>query len=115
MIDKLLFRYQPPTRKRGRFHFRRTLLTEKINGVELYYEVHGAGEPLILLHGFSGCSQDWPPLIPDWSNSFQLIIPDLRGHGRSSNPSETFRHRTLPRISSPCSITSASALSKDSA
>src|SRR5580693_1171734 len=83
----------PPTRKRGRFHFRRTLLTEKLNGVQLYYELHGAGDPLILLHGFSGCSQDWAPLIAEWSKNFQLIIPDMRGHGRSSNPSATFRHK----------------------
>jgi pimeloyl-ACP methyl ester carboxylesterase len=34
---------------------------ETLNGVELYYEVYGAGEPLILLHGFGGCSQDWSP------------------------------------------------------
>jgi pimeloyl-ACP methyl ester carboxylesterase len=65
--------------------------TESINGVDLYFEVHGAGEPLLLLHGFSGCSQDWSMLIPQWADQFQLIIPDLRGHGRSSNPSATFR------------------------
>ena len=65
--------------------------TENINGVDLYFEVHGAGEPLLLLHGFSGCSQDWSMLIPQWEDRFQLIIPDLRGHGRSSNPSATFR------------------------
>src|SRR5215472_9582323 len=65
--------------------------TESINGVDLYFEVHGAGEPLLLLHGFSGCSQDWSMLIPQWAGPFQLIIPDLRGHGRSSNPSATFR------------------------
>jgi pimeloyl-ACP methyl ester carboxylesterase len=68
-------------------------LIETLNGVQLYFEVHGSGEPLILLHGFGGCSQDWSPLINDWSANFQLIIPDMRGHGRSSNPSSVFRHR----------------------
>jgi pimeloyl-ACP methyl ester carboxylesterase len=67
--------------------------TETLNGVELYFEVHGSGEPLILLHGFSGCSQDWAALIPDWSKHFQLIVPDLRGHGRSSVLAGPFRHR----------------------
>jgi pimeloyl-ACP methyl ester carboxylesterase len=66
---------------------------ETLNGVELYFEVHGSGEPLILLHGFSGCSQDWPALIPNWSKHFQLIVPDLRGHGRSSALTAPFRHR----------------------
>src|SRR3954447_11104392 len=64
---------------------------ESFNGVELYFEVHGAGEPLLLLHGFSGCSQDWSMLVPQWAEHFQLIVPDLRGHGRSSNPGGTFR------------------------
>jgi 2-succinyl-6-hydroxy-2,4-cyclohexadiene-1-carboxylate synthase len=34
-------------------------MTALLNGVEIYLEVHGAGEPLLLLHGFSGSSQDW--------------------------------------------------------
>jgi pimeloyl-ACP methyl ester carboxylesterase len=66
---------------------------ETLNGVQLCFEVHGGGEPLILLHGFGGCGQDWSALTADWGKQFQLIIPDMRGHGRSSNPSKTFRHR----------------------
>src|SRR5712692_6802930 len=49
--------------------------------------MHGSGEPLLLLHGFSGCSQDWSAFIGMPSEpggcEFQLIIPDMRGHGRS--------------------------------
>jgi pimeloyl-ACP methyl ester carboxylesterase len=67
--------------------------TEMLNGVRLYFEVHGTGEPLILLHGFGGCSQDWSVLTAGWSKDFQLIIPDMRGHGRSSNPAKIFRHQ----------------------
>ena len=70
---------------------------ETLNGVQLYFEVHGSGEPLVLLHGFSGSSQDWSPLTTEWSKQFQLIIPDLRGHGRSTNPSKTFRHDDAAR------------------
>jgi pimeloyl-ACP methyl ester carboxylesterase len=81
----------------GRFLLlRRVLLNgklETLNGVQLYFEVHGSGEPLILLHGFSGCSQDWSALIPNWNKHFQLIVPDLRGHGRSSALTGPFRHR----------------------
>jgi hypothetical protein len=36
---------------------------ETPNGVPIYFEVHGNGEPLLLLHGFSGCSQDWLQLM----------------------------------------------------
>ena len=60
---------------------------EVLNGVPLYFEVHGSGEPLLLLHGFSGCSQDWSTALRSEAltraGEFQLIIPDMRGHGRS--------------------------------
>jgi pimeloyl-ACP methyl ester carboxylesterase len=65
---------------------------ETHNGQQLYFEVHGAGEPLLLLHGFSGSSQDWIPSLAQWGTKFQLILPDLRGHARSGILSKPFRH-----------------------
>lgn len=65
---------------------------ETLNGQQLYFEVHGTGEPLLLLHGFSGSSQDWVPSLAQWGTRFQLILPDLRGHGRSGILSKPFRH-----------------------
>ncbi len=64
-----------------------------VNGFEMYYEVHGQGEPLLLLHGFTGSSARWVPMISHLSKEYRLIIPDLRGHGRSTNPSKEFTHR----------------------
>jgi pimeloyl-ACP methyl ester carboxylesterase len=63
-----------------------------LNGVPIYFELHGSGEPLLLLHGFSGCSQDWSALSGDWEGKFQLIIPDMRGHGKSGKLTKNFRH-----------------------
>ena len=68
-------------------------MTETLNGVPIYFEVHGAGDPVLLLHGFSGSSQDWRQVAADWSSSFQVIVPDLRGHGRSGLLAGPFRHR----------------------
>jgi pimeloyl-ACP methyl ester carboxylesterase len=65
---------------------------ETLNGVQLHFEVHGTGEPLVLLHGFSGSSQDWKPSLSEWPASFQFILPDLRGHGRSNILAKPFRH-----------------------
>ncbi|MBV9499054.1 MAG: alpha/beta fold hydrolase, partial [Acidobacteriaceae bacterium] len=65
---------------------------ETLNGVQIYFEIRGTGEPLLLLHGFSGSSQDWKTLVPDWGADFRLILPDLRGHGRSGILSKPFRH-----------------------
>ena len=65
---------------------------ETLNGVNIYFEVHGAGEPLILLSGFTGSSHDWISSLNLWSDHFQLILPDLRGHGLSSTLTKPFRH-----------------------
>lgn len=65
----------------------------KVNDIEMYYEIHGQGGPLVMLHGITESSRTWNQFIPDFQDHFQLIIPDLRGHGRSTNPSQTFTHR----------------------
>lgn len=67
--------------------------TLTINAIDLYYEIHGTGKPLLLLHGFTGTGAALIPLFQDLTNNYQLIIPDLRGHGRSTNPSNQFTHR----------------------
>ena len=65
----------------------------KVNDIEMYYETHGQGEPLVMLHGFCMSGRIWSLFVPDFEDHFQLIIPDLRGHGRSTNPSRKFTHR----------------------
>jgi pimeloyl-ACP methyl ester carboxylesterase len=64
-----------------------------LNGLEIYFENRGSGHPLLLLHGFSGSSQDWNALPPEWAADFRLIAPDLRGHGRSGVLKSLFRHQ----------------------
>jgi pimeloyl-ACP methyl ester carboxylesterase len=66
----------------------------KVNGIELYYERQGAGEPLLLLHGGSGCHENWVYAGRDQLvREYCLILPDARGHGRSTNPDKTITHR----------------------
>jgi pimeloyl-ACP methyl ester carboxylesterase/ketosteroid isomerase-like protein len=55
-----------------------------VNGIELYYEIHGEGTPLILLHGGFGNSGDWENQIPVLSEHYKVIAVDSRGHGRST-------------------------------
>ena len=64
-----------------------------VNGIQLYYESYGEGPPLLLLHNFGSSSTAWASLAPEFAKSYRLIIPDLRGHGRSTNPSSQFTHR----------------------
>jgi pimeloyl-ACP methyl ester carboxylesterase len=67
--------------------------TVAVNGIRMHYQRHGQGDPLLLLHGFTGAGGDWAPFVELLSSEHELIIPDLRGHGRSTNPSETYTHR----------------------
>ena len=58
-----------------------------INGMNIYYEEYGSGEPLILLHGATGTGAlQWKTHIPILSPHFRLIVPDARGHGKTDNP-----------------------------
>ena len=63
-----------------------------LNGIEMYYEIHGEGPPLVMLHWFGGSGDIWKPFIDEFSKEYRLIIPDLRGHGRSSILTSEFTH-----------------------
>jgi pimeloyl-ACP methyl ester carboxylesterase len=71
--------------------------TVRINDMQMYYEVVGEGEPVVLLHGFleTGCM--FKPFVDDLSSHYRLIVPDLRGHGGSTNPSGDFTMRQSAR------------------
>ena len=53
------------------------------SSVDIYYEIHGQGEPLVLIHGLGSSARDWELQIPPLARNFQVIALDLRGHGRS--------------------------------
>lgn len=65
----------------------------QIGNMDMYYEEYGAGKPLLLLHGFGGCTQNWHAFTDRLAEQYRLIVVDLRGHGRSSNPENKFTHR----------------------
>src|SRR6266550_708042 len=56
-----------------------------VNGIKLYYETHGAGKPLILLHGGLGAIEMFGPNLPALANGRQVIAVDLQGHGRTAD------------------------------
>jgi len=64
-----------------------------VNGVEIYYEVHGEGEPLVMIHGFTLNHTMWDQFIEDFSENFKVILVDIRGHGKSTNPTNNFTHK----------------------
>jgi len=56
-----------------------------VNGVHLYYEVHGSGSPLVLLHGGLGSGEMFGPTLSALAAGHQVILPDLQGHGRTAD------------------------------
>src|SRR5262249_6503132 len=64
-----------------------------LNGLEMYFEDRGTGEPLLLLHGGMGIGDDWRHVFPVDPDGYRVIVPDLRGHGRTTNPSKVFTFR----------------------
>lgn len=62
---------------------------ETTTGVNIYYEEKGEGRPLVMLHGWAGSGRIWR-FQEELADSFRLVIPDLRGHGRSAVSSEGF-------------------------
>ena len=56
-----------------------------VNGINLYYETHGAGRPMILLHGGLGSGEMFGPILPALTERHQVIAVDLQGHGRTAD------------------------------
>lgn len=54
------------------------------NGVNYYYEIHGSGEPLLLLHGGLGSIDMFGPVLPALAKTRQVVAVDLHGHGRTA-------------------------------
>ncbi|MFS4445425.1 alpha/beta fold hydrolase [Maribacter sp. 2307UL18-2] len=63
-----------------------------LNGIKLHYQTQGSGEPLLLLHNFTSSHKVWEPWLRDLAKQYTLILPDMRGHGKSTNPSNLFTH-----------------------
>lgn len=69
----------------------------RINGVKYNIEFAGQGEPLLLLHGFTGSHENWKPFLHEWCTSHQMVMLDILGHGRSDCPREPSRY-TIEQI-----------------
>lgn len=56
--------------------------------MKLHHERLGAGSPLVILHGLLGSGDNWQGLAKGWAQDFDMLIPDLRNHGRSPHADE---------------------------
>jgi pimeloyl-ACP methyl ester carboxylesterase len=56
-----------------------------VNGLKMYYEIHGTGQPLVLLHGAFGFVEGWATVLPTLTKTHQVIAVELQGHGHTND------------------------------
>lgn len=67
-----------------------------VNGLKMYYEIHGKGEPVVLLHGsFMTITSNWQEMIAALSKTRQVIAIEMQGHGRTADINRDFSYANL--------------------
>jgi pimeloyl-ACP methyl ester carboxylesterase len=67
-----------------------------VNGLKMYYEIHGSGEPLVLLHGsYMTITNNWPGWIGELSRTRRVIAVEMQGHGRTADINRDFSYENL--------------------
>jgi pimeloyl-ACP methyl ester carboxylesterase len=67
----------------------------RVNGLELYYEIHGEGDPLVLLHGAFGAIELWGPMLSGLAAHHQVIAVELQGHGHTADIDRPFGYEAF--------------------
>jgi pimeloyl-ACP methyl ester carboxylesterase len=67
-----------------------------VNGLKMYYEIHGKGDPIVLLHGsFMTITNNWTGMIPQLAKSRRVIAVEMQGHGRTADINRDFSYENL--------------------
>src|SRR5262245_36860598 len=67
-----------------------------VNGLKMYYEVHGSGDPVVLLHGsFMAIPLNWTGWIEELSKTRKVIALEMQGHGRTADIQRDFSYENL--------------------
>lgn len=66
-----------------------------VGDLSTYYEKHGGGEPVLLIHGLGSSTEDWQPQVKALERQFTVVTYDVRGHGKTAKPSGRY---TVPQF-----------------
>src|SRR5262245_38423324 len=67
-----------------------------VNGLKMYYEIHGSGEPVVLLHGaFMAIPGDWSAFVSELSKTRKVIAVEMQGHGRTADINRDLTYENL--------------------
>jgi pimeloyl-ACP methyl ester carboxylesterase len=61
-----------------------------VNGIQMYYAVYGAGDPVLLIHGGLGHADIWANQVIELAKTHKVIVADSRGHGRSTRNEQPY-------------------------
>jgi pimeloyl-ACP methyl ester carboxylesterase len=67
----------------------------RVNGLDIYHEIHGSGEPLLLLHGGLGAGETFNEIMPLLSKGRSVVTADLQGHGRTADVDRPLKIETM--------------------
>ncbi len=65
----------------------------KVNDININYEIHGEGEPLVMIRGYSSSLKMWLFQVPDFSKEFEFVLFDNRGAGETDKPDTPYSIR----------------------
>lgn len=69
-----------------------------VNGLKMYYEIHGEGKPIVLLHGsYMSIDMNWGQLIPELSKTRKVIAIEMQGHGRTADADRPFSYPSFSK------------------
>jgi len=77
------------------------------DGVQIYYEVHGDGVPVLLTHGYSSSAHMWEGQVAPFSKDYQLVTWDMRGHGKSDYPDDQAEYTEAATVADMAAILDA--------
>ena len=66
-----------------------------VNGLQMYYEIHGSGAPMVLLHGAFGAIDLWGPILTGLAGNHQVIAVELQGHGHTADVDRPLRYEQM--------------------
>src|SRR5713226_7791531 len=66
-----------------------------VNGLKMYYEIHGSGQPLVLLHGGAGATEMFGEVLQPLSEGRRVVAADLQAHGRTADIDRPLRYELM--------------------
>jgi pimeloyl-ACP methyl ester carboxylesterase len=82
------------------------------DGVEIYYESHGSGPPILLSHGYAATCRMWDGEIAAFAPDYRVIVWDMRGHGNSGDPADAARYSQALTVGDMAAVLAACGVAR---